>query len=181
MDHNSQQITLIDPKPVKTLPFSRSNFEYVKQGMVKVLQPGGTAWRIGQGLQYSMGGKTGTAQVVQIKQGASYNAAALAEQHRDHAWFISFAPVNNPQIAVAVILENGGWGASAAPVARGLSDFYLLKLKNLPQSSAPAPAPASDAAWLNNDALMDEEKNSHHPVPPLLRAFRPQTASETAP
>ena len=181
LDHNSQQITLIDPKPVKTLPFSRSNFEYVKQGMVKVLQPGGTAWRIGQGLQYSMGGKTGTAQVVQIKQGASYNAAALAEQHRDHAWFISFAPVNNPQIAVAVILENGGWGASAAPVARGLSDFYLLKLKNLPQSSTPAPVPASDAAWLNNDALMDEEKNNRHTVPPLLRAFRPQTASDTAP
>ncbi len=66
------------PKPERTIPFSRSNFEYVKQAMVKVLQPGGTAWRVGAGLQYSMGGKTGTAQVVQIQQGKSYNAAALA-------------------------------------------------------------------------------------------------------
>lgn len=128
-DHNSRQITLIDPKPERTIPFDRSNFEYVKQAMAKVLRPGGTAWRVGAGLSYSMGGKTGTAQVVQIAQGKNYNAAALAEIHRDHAWFISFAPLDQPQIAIAVILENGGWGANAAPIARHLSDFYLLKLK----------------------------------------------------
>ena len=104
--------------------------------MVRVLQPGGTAWRLSQGLQYTMGGKTGTAQVVQIKQGATYNAGALAEQHRDHAWFISFAPVDKPKIAIAVIIENGGWGATAAPIARQLSDFYLLKLKDQPPMQA---------------------------------------------
>lgn len=65
LDHERRQITLIEPKPERTIRFSRSNFEYVKQAMVKVLQPGGTAWRVGAGLQYSMGGKTGTAQVVQ--------------------------------------------------------------------------------------------------------------------
>ena len=63
--------------------------------MEKVLKPGGTAHRIGGGLAYTMGGKTGTAQVVQIKQGGRYNAAALREQYRDHAWFISFAPLEN--------------------------------------------------------------------------------------
>ena len=97
--------------------------------MQRVLRPGGTAWRVGAGLKYSMGGKTGTAQVVQIAQGKSYNAAALREQHRDHAWFIAFAPAENPQIAIAVILENAGWGANAAPLARQLADFYLLRLK----------------------------------------------------
>ncbi|MDO5639046.1 MAG: penicillin-binding protein 2 [Neisseria sp.] len=129
LDHERRQMTVIEPKPTRQIPFKHGNFEYVKQGMVKVLRPGGTAWRVGANLQYSMGGKTGTAQVVQIKQGQSYNAAALAEQHRDHAWFISFAPVEKPQIAIAVILENGGWGATAAPLARQLSDYYLLKLK----------------------------------------------------
>ncbi|SUA35878.1 penicillin-binding protein 2 [Neisseria zoodegmatis] len=128
LDHERREITLIDPKPERTIPFKRENFEYIKQAMAKVLQ-GGTARRISHGLQYTMGGKTGTAQVVQIKQGARYNAATLAEQHRDHAWFISFAPVEQPQIAIAVLLENGGWGANAAPVARALSDYYLLTLQ----------------------------------------------------
>ncbi|XXQ68667.1 penicillin-binding protein 2 [Neisseriaceae bacterium B1] len=130
LDHENQQITVIDPKPERTLPFSQSNFNYVKRAMQRVLQPGGTAYKVGAGLKYSMGGKTGTAQVVQIAQGKTYNAAALREQHRDHAWFIAFAPLEKPQIAIAVILENAGWGANAAPLARQLSDFYLLKLKS---------------------------------------------------
>ncbi len=129
LDHNNQKITVLDPKPSEILPFKRKNFEYIKAAMAKVLRPGGTARRVGAGLKYSMGGKTGTAQVVQIAQGKSYNAAALAEQHRDHAWFISFAPLENPKIAIAVILENGGWGANAAPLARQLSDYYLLTMR----------------------------------------------------
>ena len=120
---------MIDPKPERVLPYKRTNFNYIKQAMQRVLQPGGTARKIGVGLKYSMGGKTGTAQVVQIAQGKSYNAAALRVQHRDHAWFIAFAPADKPQIAVAVILENAGWGANAAPVARNLIDYYLLRLK----------------------------------------------------
>ena len=130
LDYENQQITVIDPKPERTLPYRRSNFDYIKHAMQRVLQPGGTAHKIGAGLQYTMAGKTGTAQVVQIKQGKKYNAAALRVQHRDHAWFIAFAPVENPQIAIAVILENAGWGANAAPLARQLADYYLLHLKH---------------------------------------------------
>lgn len=156
LDHERRQITLIEPKPERTIPFSRSNFEYVKQAMVKVLQPGGTAWRVGAGLQYSMGGKTGTAQVVQIQQGKSYNAAALAEQHRDHAWFISFAPVQTPQIAIAVLLENDGWGATAAPLARQLSDYYLLKLKG-GQNTTVNKATLSGAQTIDNPLLAASE------------------------
>lgn len=129
LDHENQQITVIDPKAERTLPFKARDFAYVKHAMQRVLQPGGTAASIGAGLAYTMGGKTGTAQVVQIAQGKRYNASALQEQHRDHAWFIAFAPVEQPQIAIAVILENGGWGKNAAPIARRLSDFYLLQLK----------------------------------------------------
>ncbi|MDO5357000.1 MAG: penicillin-binding protein 2 [Conchiformibius sp.] len=128
LNHEKQTITVLDPKPERRLPFAQDNFEYLKQAMARVIR-GGTARRIGGGLRYSMGGKTGTAQVVQIAQGKSYNAAALREQHRDHAWFISFAPVERPQIAIAVILENAGWGVKAAPIARQLTDFYLLRLK----------------------------------------------------
>ena len=119
--------TPVEPQPQRQLPFSPDNFDYIKRGMQAVLQPGGTAWRLGQGLKYTMAGKTGTAQVVQIKQGAKYNAAALAEQYRDHSWFIAFAPVEQPRIAVAVIVENAGFGAAAAaPLTRALFDFYLL-------------------------------------------------------
>lgn len=130
IDHENRQSTIIEPKPSRTLPYRAGNFDYVKRAMQNVLRPGGTAREVGVGLSYSMAGKTGTAQVVRIKQGASYNAAMLAEQHRDHAWFIALAPVNQPKIAIAVIIENGGWGKNAAPLARRLADFYLLKLNN---------------------------------------------------
>jgi penicillin-binding protein 2 len=74
-----------------------------------------------------MAGKTGTAQVVAIAQGAKYDASKLDEFHKDHALFVSFAPVEHPKIAIAVIVENGGSGSSvAAPVARKVTDFYLL-------------------------------------------------------
>ncbi|MDF0604575.1 penicillin-binding protein 2 [Neisseriaceae bacterium TC5R-5] len=116
----------VEPLPIRQLPFKKGNFDYVKRGMEGVLTRG-TASRLGVGLQYSMAGKTGTAQVVQIKQGAKYNAAALAEQYRDHSWFIAFAPVDKPKIAIAVIVENAGFGAAAAgPIVRSLFDYYLL-------------------------------------------------------
>lgn len=126
IDAKTGKARLIGNQPARKLPFQPAHFDYIKHGMQMVLQPGGTAWRLGQGLQYSMAGKTGTAQVVQIKQGAKYNAAALAEQYRDHSWFIAFAPVDKPRIAVAVIVENAGFGAAAAaPIARQLFDFYM--------------------------------------------------------
>ncbi|WP_434779358.1 penicillin-binding protein 2 [Neisseria sp. Ec49-e6-T10] len=127
INNRTGTVTKIDPQPDRILPFSKSNMDYVKHAMVKVMKPGGTAARLGAGMSYNAGGKTGTAQVVQIKQGSVYNAGALRETHRDHSWFIAFAPENNPQIALAVIVENGGWGASAAgPIARQVLDFYLL-------------------------------------------------------
>ncbi|MCY4056359.1 MAG: penicillin-binding protein 2 [Gammaproteobacteria bacterium] len=88
----------------------------------------GTAWAyIGQDIAYRMAGKSGTAQVVGIAQGEEYDEEALDEYSRKHAWFIAFAPVDDPRIAVCVLVENGGSGSSVAgPVAREVLDHYLL-------------------------------------------------------
>ncbi|MDA1074101.1 MAG: penicillin-binding protein 2 [Proteobacteria bacterium] len=88
----------------------------------------GTAWAyIGQNIGYRMAGKSGTAQVVGIKQGEEYEEEELDEFNRKHAWFIAFAPADDPQIAIAVLVENGGGGSSvAAPVAREVIDAFLL-------------------------------------------------------
>lgn len=88
----------------------------------------GTAWaHIGRDISYRMAGKSGTAQVVEVPQGQVYNEEELDEYHRKHAWFIAFAPADAPQIAVAVLVENGGGGSSVAgPVAREVIDAYLL-------------------------------------------------------
>ena len=146
IDHQKQTRILVGTQPSATLPFKPEYFTFVKQSMERVLRPGGTAWRVGVGLKYSMGGKTGTAQVVQIRQGASYNAAALAERHRDHAWFIAFAPADNPKIAIAVLLENGGWGANAAPIARQLQGENGKNLP-LPKPAVPSAGAMSQAEY----------------------------------
>jgi len=103
-------------------------WEPVIKGMVDVMHSSyGTARRAAAGAEYTMAGKSGTAQVVGIAQGEVYNAEELEERHRDHALFISFAPVDDPKIAVAVVVENGGGGSStAAPVAREVMDAWLL-------------------------------------------------------
>ena len=160
VDPKTGKQTPVEPAPQKQLAFKPEYFDYIKGSMEAVVKPGGTAWRLGQGLSYRLAGKTGTAQVVQIKQGAKYNAAALAEQHRDHSWFIAFAPAEKPTIALAVIVENAGFGAAAAaPLARGVIDYYLtgkvppevagqLKTFKPVPSAADASAPATASAPL---------------------------------
>jgi penicillin-binding protein 2 len=98
----------------------------VREGMMDVMRPGGTAAASAAGAPYTSAGKTGTAQVVGIKQGARYDASRLAREHRDHALFIAYAPAENPTIVVAVMVENGGSGSgTAAPIARAVFDYYL--------------------------------------------------------
>jgi penicillin-binding protein 2 len=106
--------------------FNPANLELVRQAMMDAMRPGGTASAAAAGAPYTIAGKTGTAQVVGIKQGARYDASQLARRNRDHALFIAYAPVENPTIAVAVMVENGGHGGStAAPIARAVFDYYL--------------------------------------------------------
>ena len=96
-----------------------------------------------RGAAYVSGGKTGTAQVFSLK-GEEYRAHKVDERLRDHAWFIAYAPAENPQIALAVLVENGGFGAqAAAPIARQVLDYYLLG--KLPAGAAAEDEDASDA------------------------------------
>lgn len=103
------------------------NWRAAINAMVSVVHsPRGTAYGMGARSPYKIAGKTGTAQVVGIKQGERYKESETPERFRDHALFVAFAPVEDPQIAVAVLVENGGHGSSAAaPVARTLMDYYL--------------------------------------------------------
>jgi penicillin-binding protein 2 len=104
--------------------------------MIAVTQPGGTATRVGVGAPYLTAGKTGTAQVVAIKQGEKYVESKVAERHRDHALFIAYAPADDPKIAFAILVENGGHGgATAGPIARTILDYFLLG--KLPPPPAP--------------------------------------------
>jgi penicillin-binding protein 2 len=101
----------------------------------------GTARASGKGADYSIAGKTGTAQVFTVAQNAKYNEKTVDERLRDHAWFIAFAPVDAPRIAVAVLVENGGFGASAAaPIARKVMDAYLLGPDGKLKVAAKAPS-----------------------------------------
>ena len=105
---------------------SEEDWARVVHGMIGVTQHG-TAAAIGAHAPYIFAGKTGTAQVFSVAQNAKYNAKTVAERLRDHSWFIAFAPAEAPRIAVAVLVENGGFGASAAaPIARSVLDAYLL-------------------------------------------------------
>jgi penicillin-binding protein 2 len=90
----------------------------------------GTARRSGADSSYQIAGKTGTAQVLGIKQDSTYDAESIAERFRDHGLFVGWAPAKNPEIVIAVIVENGGGGSSAAaPLARQLFDTHLLTPK----------------------------------------------------
>jgi penicillin-binding protein 2 len=123
----SNELLKMENKPALNLGLSTADIDLVKRAMVAVTQPGGTAVAASAGALYHIAGKTGTAQVVGIKQGEKYDASKLGERHRDHAWFISFAPAENPKIVVVVLAENGGHGGgTAAPIARKVMDYYLL-------------------------------------------------------
>ena len=100
----------------------------------------GTAYGIGYNSPYKIAGKTGTAQVKSVAQGQSYSEKATPERFRDHALFVSFAPVGDPKVAVSVIVENGGHGSSvAAPIARKVMDYLLLgKTAAVPVEAKPA-------------------------------------------
>ncbi|MDZ4200675.1 MAG: penicillin-binding protein 2 [Gallionella sp.] len=123
----SKENRMIENQPLFDLKLDSADIELVKRAMVAVTQPGGTAVAASAGAPYHIAGKTGTAQVIGIKQGATYNESQVNERHRDHAWFIAFAPAEQPTIALVVLAENGGHGGgTAAPIARKVLDYHLL-------------------------------------------------------
>jgi penicillin-binding protein 2 len=137
----SGRLAYAAPRELGRIPLSAEHLRVIKQAMVDVMQPGGTAARAGAGAPYSFAGKTGTAQVIGIKQGARYDERRIAARHRDHALFVGFAPVEDPRIVVAVMVENGGSGSgTAAPIARKVIDYWLLgKLPSVYAPEEPVP------------------------------------------
>ena len=130
----------------------------VRKAMVGVTQEG-TGTRVFAGAGYLSGGKTGTAQAVSIGQKDKYNASKMEEHQRDHALYIAFAPAEDPKIAIAVIVENAGFGAAhAAPIARRVFDYWLMgqypseqdmAAVKIGQAAAPLGTPrrVSDMPW----------------------------------
>jgi penicillin-binding protein 2 len=126
-DSRTKKLTSIATEPMRVTDWKPENIQRIKAAMVDVTRPGGTAGRAGAGAEYVFGGKTGTAQVVAMKQGEKYDEKKVAERNRDHALFIAFAPASSPTIALGILVENGGHGGStAAPIARKIFDYYLL-------------------------------------------------------
>lgn len=152
---------------MRRIPLSPENLRVVKDAMTLVTQTGGTAASAFAGAPYTAAGKTGTAQVIGIKQTERYNESRVAERNRDHALFIAFAPADQPKIVVAVMVENGGHGGStAAPIARSVMDYWLLG--KLPGQPATVPEggteeeqedsqPADAASLPAVDVLREEE------------------------
>ena len=148
----------VPPAAPKDLDFEPANVAFIRRAMVGVTQEG-TSARAFWGAGYLSGGKTGTAQAVTMGQKEKYDAKKMEEHLRDHALYIAFAPANNPTIALAVVMENAGFGAEhAAPIARRIFDYWLLGRypsvedlgavqKGLASAPIGKPRLASEVAW----------------------------------
>ncbi|MBN8754254.1 MULTISPECIES: penicillin-binding protein 2 [Variovorax] len=154
----SGQVVPMPQPPAENLGYTASAISVIREGLTSVVTSG-TARGVFAGAAYQAAGKTGTAQAVTQAQNTKYNARALEEHQRDHALFMGFAPVNDPKIAIAVIVENAGWGAgAAAPIARRVFDYWLadqypseadMAAIKIGKATAPIGKPrvASEVAW----------------------------------
>ncbi|MDI1338641.1 penicillin-binding protein 2 [Polaromonas sp.] len=122
----TRAIEPIAPQPPQNLGYKPENVAVIRKALVGVTQEG-TSTRVFAGAGYLSGGKTGTAQAVGVGQKDKYDARKLEEHQRDHALYMAFAPADHPKIALAVVVENAGFGAAhAAPIARRVFDYVLL-------------------------------------------------------
>jgi penicillin-binding protein 2 len=127
-DPTTKERKLTVPTESYRIPLKQENIDIIKAAMVGVTsEPGGTAYTVFANAGYTLGGKTGTAQVVGIKKNEKYNANKIAERLRDNALFTAFAPADKPRIVLAMVVENGGWGGGvAAPIAKKVLDYFML-------------------------------------------------------
>ena len=151
-----------DGAPVRTIPVTQEQLEVIHRGM-QLVNLEGTAASVFRGAPYTSAGKTGTSQVIAMKQNEVYNEKRIAERFRDHALYMGFAPKDEPKIAVAVIVENGGFGArSAAPIARQIFDFHLLGKRpdSLPTPIKPAEPGEEIEPEVDREVVADIEKEA---------------------
>jgi penicillin-binding protein 2 len=174
-------------EPPEDLKYKPENVEVIRRAMVGVTQDG-TSARVFAGASYLSGGKTGTAQAVSVGQKDKYNAAKLEEHLRDHALYTAFAPADNPQIALALVVENAGFGAAhAAPIARRVFDYVLLgrypneedlQAVKLGQAASPIGKPR-DAAGVSVLGVSDPSAGAAGVAPASL--FTPSGAPQAPP
>jgi penicillin-binding protein 2 len=142
-DPETGELTVIAPERLADVAgIPPEDWQRVFNGMVGTLTRG-TARAIGSQAPYAIAGKTGTAQVFSVGKNEKYVESQVAERLRDHSWFVAFAPAEAPRIAIAVLVENGGFGASAAaPIARQVMDAYLLpRTAPTPETQQPSQPP----------------------------------------
>lgn len=162
-----QRVLMAKPDDKKVIPLKPEHLALVKSAMVDVNKVG-TGRHAFAKAEYVAAGKTGTAQVIGMKQNEKYDAKKIAERHRDHSLFMAFAPVDKPRIALAVIVENGGFGAqAAAPIARKVFDYYLLG--KLPKDTSDPFSGKYDDGPVDPD-LRDVPETISEPVTPLEAA-----------
>ena len=134
----------IAPEAMRSLVVKPEHLAVIKNALVGVPKEGTSAQAF-IGAKYVSAGKTGTAQLFSLKQDVKYVAGHVEERLRDHAWYIAYAPADRPRIALAVLVENGGFGAqAAAPVARAVFDYFLLGLQSGTPAAPGAGPPESD-------------------------------------
>ncbi len=148
---NTGETRTVEAEPSRQVALKKEHVDLIKRAMNSVTKEG-TGARAFAGAAYESGGKTGTAQVYSLK-GGRYVAGQVRERLRDHSWYIAFAPVDEPNIVVAVMVENGGFGAqSAAPIVRQVFDYYLTgQAPGGPAPETEAPADASNGPLLEDD------------------------------
>ena len=156
------------PKESYRINLKQENIDIIKNAMVGVPREG-TSVRAFAGAEYVSAGKTGTAQVIALKKNEKmhsvYDAKTMAERHRDHSLYIAFAPADNPRIAIAIIVENGGFGSeAAAPIVRKALDYYLLGKKPVEKDKTPVEKEV-EADTHSAAALKAEEESVGGPRP----------------
>lgn len=138
IDGRTGQREAVPIRVIDRIAIPPAQLKIIVDAMIDVTRPGGTAAAASAGAPYLIAAKTGTAQVVGIRQNEKYDARHVSAANRDHALFIAFAPAEAPKIAIAVLIENGGHGGSAAgPIARAVMDYYLLGKRPKPANPVP--------------------------------------------
>jgi penicillin-binding protein 2 len=168
VDVETKVATPVAKEPVDQLPLLPENIDAIKRGMVGVNIEGTSATSF-VGAAYVSAGKTGTAQVYTVKQNEKYNAANIDERMRDHALFVAFAPADDPKVALALVVENSGFGAqNAAPIARRVFDYVIMgqypsvediEAVQKGQATRPIgkPRPVASVVWPPKSVVQEEE------------------------
>jgi penicillin-binding protein 2 len=175
----TRSVTPVAGAAIEPLPLKPENVAVITNAMYGVTQEG-TSTKVFAGAPYKTGGKTGTAQAVGLRANEKYNASRISEYQRDHSLYTAFGPIESPTVALAVIVENAGFGsAAAAPIARRVFD-YLLAGKWPSSEDIAATQEGRTMAPIGTPRLISEVSFEELGLPPLVPAMAASGASSGA-